>query len=145
MNKNYLLENGLEEIIATMGMVISNLDNFMNQKIQVTEIMKDLFRIKKEIHEDKENTYFDVRRVVLLRTWNQQYEINRTKDYELLPFGHRSISYLFQSAAVIQRVVNMCEIQTEDYQTFLVTTKELLISIAYHINQSLGIEDYFYE
>ena len=91
-SKNGEISLHLNKINADLGFLVSLLDNFVDIKIKLCEIIKDIYIISHDIKNNTNN--FDIRRKKLFDTWIINYDIKR-----YLPIGAKqaclalSISY----------------------------------------------------
>ena len=84
------LMGGLDELSAHIGYLTTNLDNLPNQKVQLSEILKDIQSISADLALRTPHANYDVRRLKLLEGWlaDMEKELPPLKAF-ILPLGHR--------------------------------------------------------
>ncbi len=152
INKNsttIALLGSLDELNAQLGNLICYLEGFSQQKVQLLEIIKDIFAIAALVSESPGANY-DIRRVRLLETWTAGMNEELPKlDHFILPTGNKASC----SANITRTVARRCEVvyfnyyqevsKNEDIGAYLNRLSDYLFVLVRYINQKYGIEDYF--
>ncbi len=142
------LLGGLDELSAHIGFLTTNLDNLPTQKVQLSEILKDIRSISSDLALATPHTNFDIRRLKLLENWldAMEKELPPIKSF-LLPLGHRSSSYAHLVRTVTRRVERTYFRTIEvhhvdgDGAIYLNRLSDYFFALARYINHYYGSED----
>ena len=83
LSKEIALRGDLEELVASLSVLIAHLDNYMQIKIHCSEILKDLINIIDDLTSSTE--FFDYRRVKLLESWIKSFDIKIDESRRFYP------------------------------------------------------------
>lgn len=140
LSSKYSVIGELETLQANISILLTFMDSFIQQKIECSEILKDLITIRNDIINDQDT--FDFRRVKLLESWilkNKYYDNKR----EFFPIGNKASSHAFfvyTQARKAERVY--LSINQNDASIYLNRLSDYFYSLTRYINQEVGIEDY---
>ena len=119
----------LSKINSELGLLVTLLDGFSNERICINEIIKDIDKIKNDI-KNKTNL-FDYRRGQLFNTWLKDYNID-----SLLPLGHKSALKALTISYSIDEILNDL---SEEHIDYMYATSLYLKQLFKQINEIKGV------
>ena len=142
------LLGNLDELIAHTGYLLSSLD-FAQIKVQLTEIIYDLYKISGDVSELK-NKYFDHKRIKLIETWMEEIDNKLPKITKfVMPTGSKLAAYANLVRTITRRVErNYFRVMTDkpldpEAAVYLNRLSDYFFSVFRFINNHYGSEDYF--
>lgn len=144
-----MLLGAVDELSANIGYLMCYLEGFSQQKVQLSEILKDLFSMSALLGEAPQAA-FDFRRVKLLEAWtleiNQQ--LKPVKKF-IMPIGNRASCYANICRTVARRAETCffayyhMEKQHGDIGAYLNRLSDYLFVVTRLINAKFDLEDYY--
>jgi cob(I)alamin adenosyltransferase len=139
----------LDELIAHTGYLLSSID-FAQIKVQLTEIIYDLYHISGDISELKSQKYFDYKRIKLIEKWMDEIDSKLPKITRfVMPTGSKLAAYANLVRTVTRRserayfrVMADKPIDPEA-AVYLNRLSDYFFSVFRFINNHYGAEDYF--
>ena len=144
------LLGSLDEISAHIGNLMCFLEGFSQQKVQLTEILKDVFEISARIAESPKSN-FDFRRIKLLENWI----LDLNKDLRpitkfIFPTGNKASC----SANITRTIVRKTEVlffkylkennqSSNDIGIYLNRLSDYMFVLTRCINDKYDLEDYY--
>ena len=142
------LLGGLDELIAHTGYLLSSLD-FAQLKVQLTEIIYDLYKISGDVSELK-NKFFDHKRIKLVESWMEEIDSKLPKITKfVMPVGSKLAAYANLVRTVTRRVerayfrVMQEKPLDPEAAVYLNRLSDYFFSVFRFINNHYGSEDYF--
>lgn len=142
------LLGNLDELIAHTGYLLSSLD-FAQIKVQLTEIIYDLYKISGDVSELK-NKYFDHKRIKLIETWMEEIDNKLPKITKfVMPTGSKLAAYANLVRTITRRVErNYFKVMVDkpldpEAAVYLNRLSDYFFSVFRFINNHYGSEDYF--
>lgn len=139
----------LDELSANIGYLMCYLEAFSQQKVQLTEILKDLFAISALISEAP-NADFDFRRVKLLEAWIVDIQDGLKPLHRfVMPTGTRASCYANICRTVTRRVESQFfvyyykEKKNQDIGVYLNRLSDYFFVVMRLINAKFDLEDYY--
>ena len=137
----------IDEVGANIGMLMTQLGDFPQVKVQCSEILKDLYAISADLSMDKVNEYFDLRRYKLLEQWIDEMEKALPPFRRLImPIGHRATCQAHITRSVVRRaerkyfeVLSQMKI-SEDAAVYLNRLSDYFFTVARLVNDYYGID-----
>jgi cob(I)alamin adenosyltransferase len=143
------LLGNLDELIAHIGYLLSSID-FAQIKVQLTEIIYDLYHISGDVSELTSQKYFDYKRIKLVEVWMDEIDAKLPKITRfVMPTGSKLGAYANLVRTVTRRVersyFRVMENKPIDPQAavYLNRLSDYLFSVFRYINNEYGAEDYF--
>lgn len=139
----------LDELIAHIGYLLSSID-FAQTKVQLTEIILDLYHISGDVSELKSQKYFDFKRIKLIEAWMEEIDLKLPKITRfVMPTGSKLAAYANLVRTVVRRtersyfrVMNEKPLDPEA-AVYLNRLSDYFFSVFRYINNHYGSEDYF--
>ena len=144
------LLGSLDEVSAHIGYLMCYLEAFSQQKVQLSEILKDLFEISSLVAESPKSN-FDFRRIKLLENWILELNQNlRPITKFILPTGNKASC----SANITRTIVRKTEVlffkyvqennkASTDIGIYLNRLSDYLFVLTRFINEKYDLEDYY--
>lgn len=143
------LMGSIDELGASIGHLMCYLDNFSQLKVQLSEVLVDLYNISSAFAMLK-GDYFDYRRVKLIEIWTT--ELNKElKPLEkfVMPIGNRASTYANVCRTLTRRVERdyflfaRTDSQFSDIGAYLNRLSDYLFVVMRYINSKLELETYY--
>ena len=141
LTKEISLRGDLEELIASISVLIAHLDNNMQIKLQCSEIMKDLINIVDDLANGSE--LFDYRRVKLLENWINSVEVNYPTNKKFYPICTKVSSKALVCTTLARRCErNYLAYKEADACVYLNRLGDYFYEVTRYLNEKAGLEDY---
>ena len=141
LSKEIALRGDLEELSASISVLIAHLDNYMQIKLQCGEIIKDLFNIIDDLVNGSE--LFDYRRIKLIENWILSTDANYPKNRKFYPICSKVSSKAYVCYTLARRCErNYIAYKEADECIYLNRLSDYFYAITRYINHELGLEDY---
>ena len=128
-SKNGEISLHLNKINADLGFLVSLLDNFVDIKIKLCEIIKDIYIISHDIKNNTNN--FDIRRKKLFDTWIINYDIKR-----YLPIGAKQACLALSISYELELLLKDLN---DDHKEYLYNVCTYLKQVFREINELKGV------
>ena len=141
LSNEIALRGDLEELVASISVLIAHLDNYMQIKLQCSEILKDLINIIDDL--GKEEVIFDYRRIKLLDSWLASFDIKFPKGRKFYPICSKVSSKALVSCTLARKCErNYIAYQESDACIYLNRLGDYFYLVTRFINNEIGLEDY---
>lgn len=141
LDKEIALRGDLEELVASISVLIAHLDNQMQVKIHCSEILKDLVNIIDDL--TNKTNLFDYRRVKLLESWINSFDICLSENKRFYPICTK----LSSKSLVCMTLARRCErnylsYMEKDECVYLNRLGDYFYFLTRYLNKEAGMEDY---
>ena len=141
LTKEMALRGDLEELLASISVLVAHLDNYMQIKLQCSEIMKDLVYMVDDLTNGSET--FDYRRVKLVENWINMIDVHLPTNKKFYPLCNK----LSSKSLVCTTLARRCErsylsLKECDECVYLNRLGDYFYFLTRYINQNTGLEDY---
>ena len=141
LSKEIAIRGDIEELIASLSVLIAHLDNNMQIKLQCSEIMKDLINIVDDLTNGSE--LFDYRRVKLLENWINSVEVNYPTNKKFYPICTKVSSKALVCTTLARRCErNYLAYKEADACVYLNRLSDYFYEVTRYLNEKAGLEDY---
>lgn len=141
LSKEIALRGDLEELVASLSVLIAHLDNYMQIKIHCSEILKDLINIIDDLTSFTE--FFDYRRVKLLESWIKSFDIKIDESRRFYPICTKVSSKALVCCTLARRCErNYLAYKEKDECIYLNRLGDYFYLLTRYINDQVGMEDY---
>ena len=148
-SKTIRLLGGLDELGAHIGYLMCYLESFSQQKVQLSELLKDLFDISALLAETPTSS-FDFRRIKLLENWTQSLNQGlRPITQFIQPTGNKASCNAHICRTITRRVESLFFEYYEETQqhldvgAFLNRLSDYFFVLTRFINAKYDLEDYY--
>ena len=141
LTKEISLRGDLEELIASISVLIAHLDNNMQIKLQCSEIMKDLINIMDDLTNSSE--LFDYRRVKLIESWINSFDLSYPINRKFYPICTKVSSKVLVCTTLSRRCErNYLAYKEADACVYLNRLGDYFYIVTRFLNEQAGMEDY---